>query len=142
MDTVLLVTTTVLIISVLVLFYKEIFAVLFNREIAKAVGVREKIVLYSLLGLCGITVTLNLNTIGGLLIFSLIISSPLAAYQLTYNLKIMYLLSACFGVISCLSGLVISYYFNAPSGAVIIMASSAIFAACMFLSPKRKVKII
>ena len=54
-------------------------AVLFNREIAKAVGIPEKAILYLLLALCGITVTLNLNTIGGLfLIFSLITGSPLA----------------------------------------------------------------
>jgi len=124
----------------LILFFKEIQAVLFNREIARAVGIPEKAIFYSLLFLCGLTVTLNLNTIGGLLIFSLIISPPSAAYQLTYNLKIMYFLSAIFGIGSCLLGLLFSYIFNVPSGAVIILTSSLIFGLCLLFSPKRKVK--
>lgn len=126
------------IIMALILFYKEIMAVLFNREIAKASGIPEHIILYVILFLCGMTVTMNLNTIGGLLIFSLITSAPLAAYQLTYNLKTMYFLSSLFAVVSCLSGLVISYFVNVPSGAVIVMVSSLIFAAAMYMSPKRR----
>ncbi len=139
-EIILLAVIAAVIILLLKLLYKEIMAVLFNREIAKAVGIPEKAILYLLLALCGITVTLNLNTIGGLLIFSLITGSPLAAYQLTYDLKKMYLLSALFGVISCLTGLFLSYYFNVPSGAVIIIVSSMIFIICMIFSPKRRAK--
>lgn len=134
----LLAAVTVTIVLVLIFLYKEILAVLFNRDIAKAAGIPEKSILYLLLFVCGITVTLNLNTIGGLLIFSLITASPLAAYQLTYDLKTMYLLSAVFGVVSCLAGLVVSYLVNVPSGAVIIIVSSAIFGICMMFSPKKR----
>jgi len=42
-------------------------------------------------------------------------------------------------VSSCLLGLSFSYAFNAPSGAVIIIASSLIFILCMIFSPKRRV---
>ncbi|MGM0442010.1 MAG: metal ABC transporter permease [Elusimicrobiota bacterium] len=132
--------TTGIIILVLILFYKEILAVLYNREIARAAGIPERPIFYLLLFLCGLTVTLNLNTVGGILIFSLLISPPSAAYQLTYDLKIMYLLSGLFGIISCLLGLYFSYLFNVPAGAVIIVTSSLIFIVCMVLSPKRKVK--
>ncbi|MFH1259156.1 MAG: metal ABC transporter permease [Elusimicrobiota bacterium] len=139
-EIVLLLVTAALIILVLKLLFREILAVLFNCEIAEAVGIPEKTILYLLLSLCGMTVTLNLNTVGGLLIFSLITSSPLAAYQLTYDLKKMYFLSALFGVMSCLTGLFLSYYFNVPSGAVIIIVSSMIFIICMTFSPKRRAK--
>jgi manganese/iron transport system permease protein len=135
---IMLLVISVFILLFLKLFYKEIMAALFNREIAKAAGVPEHIILYALLFICGIIVTLNLNTIGGLLIFSLITSAPLAAYQLTYKLKTMYFLSALFAVISCLSGLFISYFINVPSGAVIIIVSSLIFALAMAFSPKRR----
>ncbi len=126
------------IIVLLKLLYKEILAVLFNREVAKAAGIPEKGMLYMLLALCAMTVTLNLSSIGGLLIFSLIISSPLAAYQLTYDLKKMYLLSSLFGVLSCLAGLFLSYLLGVPSGAVIIIISGLIFLLCMIFSPKRR----
>jgi manganese/iron transport system permease protein len=120
--------------------YKEIQAILFNREMARAIGIPETVLFYCLLFLCGGTVTVNLNIIGGLLIFSLIVNPPSSAYQLTYSLKKMYILSVCFAIGSCLLGLFFSYIFNVPSGAVIIIVSSAIFGISLALSPKRRVK--
>jgi manganese/iron transport system permease protein len=131
--------TTFSILLFLIFFYKEIQAILINREIARAVGIPEKTIFYLILSMSGINVALNLNTIGGLLIFSLIVNPPSAAYQLTYSLKRMFLLSAIFGISSCLLGLFFSYAFNAPSGAVIIIASSSIFILSLIFSPKRKV---
>ncbi|MBN1521351.1 MAG: metal ABC transporter permease [Candidatus Aureabacteria bacterium] len=127
-----------LVILFLILFFKEIRAVLFQRELARASGIPEKAFFYSLLILTGLSVTFNLNTVGGLLIFSLIINPPSAAYQLTYSLKKMFILSSFFSVTSCLAGLVISYYLNVPTGAVIIITSSLIFLLCLIFSPKRK----
>jgi len=131
---------TLVVMAFLLLLYKEIKAVLFNRELARAIGIPETVLFYCLLFLCGATVTINLNIIGGLLIFSLIVNPPSAAYQLTYKLKTMYVLSICFGIGSCLLGLFFSYIFNVPSGAVIIIASSVIFGLCLVFSPKRRVK--
>jgi manganese/iron transport system permease protein len=91
-----------------------------------------------MLVLCGLSVTANLNTIGGLLIFSLIVNPPSAAFQLTYRLRTMYLLSALFGVLSCLVGLLVSWLTNAPVGAVIIITSSSFFGVSLLLSPKRR----
>ncbi|MEA3493126.1 MAG: metal ABC transporter permease [Candidatus Margulisiibacteriota bacterium] len=142
LDVYLLMAVTFIIFLFLLLFFKEIQAVLFHREIARAVGIPEKTIFYLLLFLTGAVVTLNLNTIGGLLIFSLVVNPPSAAYQLTYNLRRMFLLSAAFAITSCLIGLLFSYILNVPTGAVIIIASSAIFGLCLIFSPKRKAKKI
>jgi manganese/iron transport system permease protein len=124
-----------------ILFFKEIQAVIFQREIAASVGIPERAIYYGLLFLSGAVVTSNLNTVGGLLIFSLLINPAAAAYQLTYSLKKMFLLSGFFGVLSCLLGLFFSYLFNFPSGAVIIITSSLIFLFSFIFSPKKRVKI-
>jgi len=135
-----LVLSTLLVLGFLLLLYKEIQAVLFHRELARAVGIPERLIFYLILFLAGLVVTLNLNTIGGLLIFSLIINPPSAAYQLTYRLKWMFLLSAVFGITSCLGGLVVSFIFDVPVGAVIIIISSIIFGLSFIFSPKRRIK--
>lgn len=137
-DLVLMAVAAAAVLLFLGLFYKEVQAVLYNREIAGAVGIPERALFFAMLVLCGLSVTANLNTIGGLLIFSLIVNPPSAAYQLTYRLKTMYLLSALFGVLSCLVGLFVSWLTDAPAGAVIIITSSAIFGICLLLSPKRR----
>lgn len=137
-DLLLLATTTVLVVGFLMLFHKELKVVIFDREIARAIGIAERPLFYGLLALTGIAVTANLQTIGGLLIFSLIVSPASAAYQLTYRMSLMYVLSAAFAVLSCLAGLFGSYWLNTPSGASIILVSSAIFGVCLMVSPKRR----
>ncbi|MGQ9631297.1 MAG: metal ABC transporter permease [bacterium] len=129
-----------LVVSIIVLLFKEIQAVIFHREIAASVGIPERAIFYSVLFLTGAVITTSFKAIGGLLIFSLVTNPAAAAYQLTYSLKKMFLLSASFGVASCLAGLFFSYVFNVPSGAVIIITSSLLFALAMAFSPKRRVK--
>ena len=137
-DVLVMAVMTAVVLGFLLLFFKEIRAVLFDREVARAVGIPERALFFAMLILCGLTVTANLNTIGGLLIFSLIVNPPSAAYQLTYRLRTMFVLSACFGVGSCLVGLLVSYLTDAPSGAVIIIASSVCFGLALAFSPKRR----
>ena len=55
-------------------------------------------------------------------------------------MKRMFLLSAGFAVLSGWIGLLMSYLFNIPSGATIVITSSAIFGIATLFSPKRKVK--
>lgn len=117
---------------------KETRAVLFNRELARAVGVPERAVFFAMLFLCGLVVTVNLDTVGGLLLFSLVVSPASAAYQLTYRLRTMYLLSVVLATGACVLGLVFSYLFNLPAGAAIVCVASVEFALALFLSPKRR----
>jgi len=80
-DLILMAVAAVAVLLFLGLFYKEIQAVLYNREIARAVGIPERALFFAMLVLCGLSVTANLSTIGGLLIFSLIVNPPSAALQ-------------------------------------------------------------
>jgi len=139
-DIVVLGVVAVLVVLVVVIFYKEIQATLFQRDMARAVGIPATVMLYSILFLTGATITASFSSIGGLLIFSLILNPAAAAYQLTYSMKRMFLFSAVFGVLSGWTGLLISYLFNIPSGATIVLTSSAIFMLAVIFSPKRKVK--
>jgi len=82
-------------------------------------------------------VTACLPSVGGLLVYSLIINPAAAAYQLTYSLRRMFLLAAFFGVASCEAGLLLSYCLDLPAGASIVLVSSALFVLCAALSPKR-----
>ncbi|MBA7561670.1 Manganese transport system membrane protein MntB [subsurface metagenome] len=130
----------VVVVGLVLIFYKEIQATLFNRDTALSVGIPATLTLYGILLLTGATITVSLRSIGGLLIFSLILNPAAAAYQLTYSLKRMFLLSAGFGVLSGWMGLLMSYLFDIPSGATIVVTSSVIFMVAAIFSPKRKVK--
>ena len=125
----------------LLVFYKEITAVLFNREMAAVSGISEKFFYYGVIFVAGMLISASLNIVGGLLIFSLLANPPGAAFQLTYRLKYMFILSALFGVLSCLAGLAVSYWFDVPTGAVIVLCSSAIYLVAFLFSPKRQSRV-
>ncbi|MCL0057642.1 metal ABC transporter permease [Dehalococcoidales bacterium] len=129
-----------IVIGLVTIFYKEIQAVICHREVALAVGIPATFIFYGLLFLTGATITASLRSIGGLLIYSLILNPAAAAYQLTYSLKRLFLLAAAFGIISCWGGLAASYLLDIPSGASIVIISAIIFGLATAFSPKRKVK--
>jgi len=139
-DVMLLGVVAAVVVGLVFLFYKEFQATIFHRDMARSVGIPATVMLYGILFLTGATITASLRSIGGLLIFSLILNPAAAAYQLTYSMKRMFLLSAGFAVLSGLIGLLMSYLFNIPSGATIVITSSAIFGIATLFSPKRKVK--
>jgi manganese/iron transport system permease protein len=137
-----LAVVTCLVVAIVSIFFKEIQATIFQRDIARAVGIAATVIFYCILFLTGATITASFRAIGGLLIFSLILNPAAAAYQLTYSMKRMFVLSACFGVLSGWTGLLVSYAFNIPSGATIVLTSSFIFMLALIFSPKRKLKTI
>jgi manganese/iron transport system permease protein len=139
-DIIFLAATAGVIIGLVAIFYKEIQAVICHREVALAVGIPATVIFYGLLFSTGVTITASLQSIGGLLIYTLILNPAAAAYQLTYSLKKMLLIAIAFGVVSCWAGLVASYFFDVPSGAAIVITSAIMFGLATAFSPKRKVK--
>jgi len=139
-DIIFLAVITGVIVGLVAAFYKEIQAVICHREVALAVGIPATVIFYGLLFSTGVTITASLQSIGGLLIYSLILNPAAAAYQLTYSLKRMLLIAVAFGVISCWAGLAASYLLAIPSGAAIVITSAIIFGLATAFSPKRKVK--
>lgn len=131
---------TIMLLIFVVIFYKGIIAILFNREIAKSCGIQETLI-YSLilLFICA-TISLNIKSVGGLLIYSLISLPATTAYQLTNKTKTMYILSSLFAMLSCIIGLFISSIISIPTGATIILVSCLIFAISLIFSKKKNYK--
>ncbi len=121
-----------------VMFFKEIRSVMFNRRLAGASGVRERFIYYALLFLTGAVVSSNLATVGGLLIFALLVQPGATALQLTYNLNHFFFISVASGTGACVSGLIVSYIFDLPSGASVVLMATAIFTVSYIFSPKRR----
>jgi manganese/iron transport system permease protein len=139
-DVIFLGVVAVMVVGLIFIFYKEIQATIFHRGMALSVGIPATVILYGILFLTGATITASLRSIGGILIFSLILNPAAAAYQLTYNMRRMFLLSAGFGALSGWIGLLFSYLLNIPSGAAIVVTSSIVFLLAAIFSPKRRVK--
>jgi manganese/iron transport system permease protein len=137
-EEIVLLITAVLLSTFLILFYfKKLAAVMFNREIAATCGIHERLYFYGMIFVSGMIISASLEIVGGLLLFSLLINPASAAKQLTYRLKVVFILSAGFGIGSSLIGLLLSYMFNIPTGAVIVLITTVIYIMAALFSPKR-----
>ena len=121
-----------------VFFNKEVHATVCHRNVAAAVGIPATLVFYAMLFAAGVTIAVSLRSIGGLLIYSLVINPAASALQLTYRFNRMLVLSVCFGVAACWIGLAASYLWDLPAGSAIVISSSILFALSTVFSPKKR----
>ena len=126
----------VLVLVTVFLFYKEFHFIVFDREMAEAAGIPAAALFYVLLGLIGLTVVVSLKSVGAILVFAMILIPAATAYQFTYSMKAMILVSALFGIGTSVGGVFLSFYLDLPSGAVIVLLSTALFFLAVALSPK------
>jgi manganese/iron transport system permease protein len=113
-------------LAFLLLFFKEMRAILFSRETATAAGIRASAVWTGYLILAAAVLTVNFQTVGGLMIYSLITNPAAAAIQLVKGCGRTMLLSALLGSVSGLGGFLIAAVTDLPTGAVIVLFSSTI----------------
>ena len=130
-DLALAIGTSLFIILVVFLLFKEIQAVLYDREIALSVGLPERRIYYLIVFVLGITVAVSMRLIGALLVDALVLLPAIAARMIARSLKQMFLLSSLFGLISGVGGLFLSLAVDIPSSSAIILFASLIIAICI-----------
>jgi len=131
------IAATALVVICLAVFYKELLFASFDPAGAAASGIAVAWLDFGLLALIAITVTTALQTVGVILVSALLVTPAASAMQLTNRFPVAMALSVAFGMLSGLSGIYISYYFDVPAGASVVLVATAIFFASLALSPKR-----
>ncbi|MFA6235626.1 MAG: metal ABC transporter permease [Bacteroidota bacterium] len=132
---------TVLIGVIVFALFKEFLALSFDAEVASVMGLPVRFLHYLLLVLISLTVVLSVKSVGVVLVSALIVTPAAAAYQLTVNFRRMMLLSVLIGVGSAVSGLLLSYWIDFPSGAGIVLIATVIFFFAWLFSPRRRASL-
>ncbi|MBA5866500.1 MAG: iron chelate uptake ABC transporter family permease subunit [Nitrospira sp. CR1.3] len=129
---------SVLVIGTILLFSKELYFIAFDQEMAEASGVPARRIFFLLLALIALTVVVSLKTVGAILVFAMILVPASTAYQLTHSLSTLTWYAVLIGVICSISGVLISSFWDIPSGPAIVLLSTALFFLSVLLSPKRE----
>ena len=125
-DIVIVAATAIFVISVVVIFFKEIQAILYDREIAMSVGIPEKKIYYLIVFMLGLTIAVSMRLIGALLVDALVLLPAIAARLVARSLKQMFVLASLFGLVAGLGGLHFSLAVDVPASSAIIIAASVI----------------
>ena len=128
---------TVVLVGFLWLFFKEIQATLTQREAAEAMGLPVKAIYYGSLTLLSLIVAFSLQSIGGLLIYALMVTPAVTALQLCSSLKATFWSAAGFGALSVVIGLVASTAWAIPTGVAIVLSATVLLMVVYAISPKR-----
>jgi len=129
----------VIVLLVVILFYKELLISTFDETMAAAYGLPIKWIHYGIMVLLTLATVASLQTVGVVLVVALLITPASTAYLLTNKFSTMIILSAFFGALSSVIGLYVSSEYNLESGAVIVIAATCMFGLAFIFSPKHGV---
>lgn len=120
----------------ILLFFKELLLTTFDETMAKASGLPVKFINYMMMVMLTLITVVSLQTVGVILVVSLLVTPAATAYLLTNQLTSMIWVSALIGAVSAVTGLYLSATYNLPSGVVIVLAVSCIFLLVFLFNGK------
>ena len=117
----LLLALSIGIIAIVAILYRQLLAMTFDEEFAKISGVPTDQLYLLLLSLIALTVVLLLKMTGVILVIALLTMPPTIGGLFTKNLKKMMVLAVLLAAVLTNLGLVISWQYDAPPGAAIVL---------------------
>jgi len=116
-----------IVLAVFLIFFKPILYIAFDEEFARTAGLPVTLFNYIIITLIALTVVLNIRVVGIILILSLLTIPQATANLFTSDFKKLLLLSTVFAFVGSVSGLIISWMLDIPSGAAIIFTLVVVF---------------
>ncbi len=114
-------------LSLLFLFYRELYFIAFDEEVAQVNGIRVAWLNFMLVTIVAVIIALSIRIVGTLLIGALMVIPTIAAQRFRVGFAKTVLLSLVFAISSVLLGIIVSFYLSLPSGATIVMFVLLIF---------------
>ena len=126
-EVILSVILSVVVIGTVILLYHELFAIAFEEEYARVLGIPVERINQILILCTALTVSLGIRVVGTMLISSLIIFPAVTALQIARGFRLAMLLAAAISTIAVLAGVFLSCLLNLPTGATIVLVNFAFF---------------
>lgn len=129
---------SMVVIVTVMFFYHDLFAVTFDEEYAQAVGMNTKFYNYLLAVLTSITIALGIRIVGTMLISSLIVFPTVTALQVSRGFRMTILIATVISVVCVVLGVFVSFAYNLPTGAVIVLMNAIAFALAFLIKALRR----
>ena len=126
------------ILLMVVMFWKELSVFVLDREFAVVIGFRRGLLELLFNGVFVVAILISLQAVGVVLTAAVFITPAVAAYMWTHRLSTMTVLSVIFGMFGGGVGAYASATLpNLPTGPVIVLALSCIFVFSFLFSPRK-----
>jgi manganese/zinc/iron transport system permease protein len=118
------------------IFYKELLLTSFDGGFARSLGWPVKVFHYGLMLLLAFAIVSALQAVGVVLVSALLVIPAAAAFLLTQRFGWMLILSAGFGILAGVGGVMVSFVgTNLPTGPYMVLAAAGIFTMAFLFAP-------
>jgi zinc transport system permease protein len=131
-------TVAIIVILFVTIFYRQLLSLTFDSEFAKFSKVKTRILSYAIAILTTLFVVIGVNTIGTLLISSLIIFPSLIASQIGVSFKSTLTIGAVISIFTVIVGVILSYFFGTPIGSTIVIVYVIILIITLLINRIKK----
>ena len=129
---------SILLIIVILAFFKEFTLVSFDLEFANAIGLPVRSLEIALSSITVLAVAVGIQAVGVVLMAALLITPAAAARFWTDNISVMVILAAIFGAISGIVGAFVSYLApSMPTGPWVVVVLSLIAIFSLLFAPQK-----
>jgi zinc transport system permease protein len=118
---------SILVILIITLFYNELLSITFDEDSAKASGLNTSLINIIFVLLTAVTVVLSMKVVGIMLISALLIFPAVTALQIARSFKAVMVAASLTAIISVVSGIMLSFFLDLPTGATIVMINCLLF---------------
>ena len=130
-----------IVVAVVIYFYDDLFAVTFDQELAKSMGINTGRINVILFLLTALAVVLAMKVAGIMLVSALLILPALTALQLSVSFRTTMIAATGFAVGAVLCGIIFAFLLNLPAGAMIVLVNICflflVFAGQKLIVPRR-----
>lgn len=119
------------IIALLLLFYKQIVVSSFDEEFARLRGLHVDAIYILMLCMVALTVVLLIQIVGIILVIALLVLPAASAAQFATSVSRLMALSLLFSMLVTVSGLLLSYQPDLPSGSTIVLLAGVFYVLCV-----------
>lgn len=119
-------------------FFNKLNCISINTSLAKSKGINVKLIDNIFVILIAVIVMISIRWIGILLINSLLILPAASSRNIAKNMRSYHLYAILFSLFSGITGVIVSYYYNIPTGPIIVIISGIIYFVTFALKNKIK----
>jgi len=126
-DLIIMAALDVVIVVLVLLFYKELLAISFDETFATIENVPVNTIYLVLLCMIALTVVMMMRVVGLIMVIAMLTVPAAISGQFVKDMRRMMILSSILGVLFTTTGLWLSYALNLTSGATIILVSGVAY---------------
>lgn len=127
------VIASIIVLIIFVMLYPKIFAVTFDENFSKAIGLKTNQINLILAVIIAVIVVLAMNLVGSLLISALVIFPALSVMQLFKSFKAVLIGAAILSEICTVTGMLVAILCSTPVGATIVTVDIIVFIICWLI---------